>query len=44
MGSTLVIKMNLIIILGVPVKVIHVKEGKSKDTPLEIFSYLNEIG
>uniref|UniRef100_A0A8C6PHA8 Argininosuccinate synthase n=1 Tax=Nothobranchius furzeri TaxID=105023 RepID=A0A8C6PHA8_NOTFU len=29
---------------GVPVKVINVKEGKSKDTPLEIFSYLNEIG
>ncbi|ROL53854.1 Argininosuccinate synthase [Anabarilius grahami] len=31
-------------IKGVPVKVTHVKEGKSKDTPLEIFSYLNEIG
>ncbi|MEQ2237776.1 Adenylosuccinate synthetase, partial [Ilyodon furcidens] len=29
---------------GVPVKVMHVKEGKSKDTPLDIFSYLNEIG
>ncbi|CAM4547375.1 unnamed protein product [Leuciscus chuanchicus] len=31
-------------IKGVPVKVTHVKEGKSKDSPLEIFSYLNEIG
>ncbi|KAM4528241.1 argininosuccinate synthase-like [Odontesthes bonariensis] len=29
---------------GVPVKVINEKEGKSKDTPLDIFSYLNEIG
>ncbi|XP_068430388.1 argininosuccinate synthase [Clinocottus analis] len=29
---------------GVPVKVTHVKEGKSKDSPLDIFSYLNEIG
>uniref|UniRef100_A0A671NQK4 Argininosuccinate synthase n=1 Tax=Sinocyclocheilus anshuiensis TaxID=1608454 RepID=A0A671NQK4_9TELE len=29
---------------GVPVKVTHVKEGKSKDTALEIFCYLNEIG
>ncbi|KAM4533094.1 argininosuccinate synthase isoform 1-T1 [Fundulus diaphanus] len=29
---------------GVPVRVVHVKEGKSKDTPLDIFSYLNEIG
>lgn len=29
---------------GVPIKVTHVKEGKSKDKPLEIFSYLNEIG
>ncbi|KAK6305291.1 hypothetical protein J4Q44_G00240710 [Coregonus suidteri] len=29
---------------GVPIKVTHVKEGKSKDTPLDIFSYLNEIG
>ncbi|XP_052454679.1 argininosuccinate synthase [Carassius gibelio] len=29
---------------GVPVRVTHVKEGKSKDTPLEIFCYLNEIG
>lgn len=30
--------------LGVPVRVMHVKEGKSKETPLDIFSYLNEIG
>lgn len=30
--------------LGVPVKVTNEKEGKSKDSPLEIFSYLNEIG
>uniref|UniRef100_A0A4W6CWY3 Argininosuccinate synthase n=3 Tax=Lates calcarifer TaxID=8187 RepID=A0A4W6CWY3_LATCA len=29
---------------GVPVKVTNVKEGKSKDSPLDIFSYLNEIG
>ncbi|XP_077354501.1 argininosuccinate synthase isoform X1 [Festucalex cinctus] len=29
---------------GVPVKVVNVKQGKSKDTPLEIFLYLNEIG
>ncbi|KAI7813421.1 argininosuccinate synthase [Triplophysa rosa] len=29
---------------GVPVKVTHVKEGRSKHTSLEIFSYLNEIG
>uniref|UniRef100_A0A6Q2ZQT2 Argininosuccinate synthase n=1 Tax=Esox lucius TaxID=8010 RepID=A0A6Q2ZQT2_ESOLU len=29
---------------GVPVKVINVKDGQSKDTPLGIFSYLNEIG
>ncbi|KAK0140777.1 Argininosuccinate synthase [Merluccius polli] len=29
---------------GVPIKVTNVKEGKSKDTPLEIFCYLNEIG
>uniref|UniRef100_A0A672KE18 Argininosuccinate synthase n=1 Tax=Sinocyclocheilus grahami TaxID=75366 RepID=A0A672KE18_SINGR len=29
---------------GVPVKVTHVKEGKSRDTALEIFCYLNEIG
>lgn len=29
---------------GVPVKVTNVKESTSKDTPLEIFSYLNEIG
>uniref|UniRef100_A0A673ZD45 Argininosuccinate synthase n=1 Tax=Salmo trutta TaxID=8032 RepID=A0A673ZD45_SALTR len=29
---------------GVPIKVTHIKEGKSKDTPLDIFSYLNEIG
>uniref|UniRef100_A0A3B5B4V2 Argininosuccinate synthase n=1 Tax=Stegastes partitus TaxID=144197 RepID=A0A3B5B4V2_9TELE len=29
---------------GVPVKVINVKEGKSKDSALDIFSYLNEIG
>ncbi|KAI2665113.1 Argininosuccinate synthase [Labeo rohita] len=28
----------------VPVKVTHVKEGKSIDKPLEIFCYLNEIG
>ncbi|CAG5867507.1 unnamed protein product [Menidia menidia] len=29
---------------GVPMKVINEKEGKTKQTPLEIFSYLNEIG
>ncbi|XP_031716065.1 argininosuccinate synthase [Anarrhichthys ocellatus] len=29
---------------GLPVKVTNVKEGKSKDSPLDIFSYLNEIG
>uniref|UniRef100_A0A673MWL0 Argininosuccinate synthase n=1 Tax=Sinocyclocheilus rhinocerous TaxID=307959 RepID=A0A673MWL0_9TELE len=29
---------------GVPVKVRHVKEGTCKETPLEIFCYLNEIG
>uniref|UniRef100_A0AAQ4Q2G9 Argininosuccinate synthase n=1 Tax=Gasterosteus aculeatus aculeatus TaxID=481459 RepID=A0AAQ4Q2G9_GASAC len=29
---------------GVPVKVTNIKEGQSKDSPLEIFSYLNEIG
>uniref|UniRef100_A0A8C2KF74 Argininosuccinate synthase n=1 Tax=Cyprinus carpio TaxID=7962 RepID=A0A8C2KF74_CYPCA len=29
---------------SVPVRVTHVKEGKSKDTPLELFCYLNEIG
>ncbi|CAL8320093.1 unnamed protein product [Lota lota] len=29
---------------GVPIKVTNVKEGKAKDSPLEIFSYLNEIG
>uniref|UniRef100_A0A8C1SHC9 Argininosuccinate synthase n=1 Tax=Cyprinus carpio TaxID=7962 RepID=A0A8C1SHC9_CYPCA len=29
---------------GVPVKVTHVKEGTCKETPLEIFCYLNEIG
>ncbi|XP_067295864.1 argininosuccinate synthase [Pseudorasbora parva] len=29
---------------GVPVKVTHIKEGTSKDRPLEIFCYLNEIG
>ncbi|KAM3599293.1 uncharacterized protein V6R79_003305 [Siganus canaliculatus] len=29
---------------GVPVKVINTKEGTVKDVPLEIFSYLNQIG
>uniref|UniRef100_A0A3Q1GR41 Argininosuccinate synthase n=1 Tax=Acanthochromis polyacanthus TaxID=80966 RepID=A0A3Q1GR41_9TELE len=29
---------------GVPVRVTNVKENKSEDTPLDIFSYLNEIG
>ncbi|XP_057674975.1 argininosuccinate synthase [Corythoichthys intestinalis] len=29
---------------GVPVKVVSVKEGISKHTPLEIFVFLNEIG
>lgn len=29
---------------GVPVKVVNVKDSTSKDTSLEIFSYLNEIG
>uniref|UniRef100_A0A7N6B918 Argininosuccinate synthase n=1 Tax=Anabas testudineus TaxID=64144 RepID=A0A7N6B918_ANATE len=30
--------------IGVPVKVTNVKEGISKDSPLDIFTYLNEIG
>ncbi|KAK2888244.1 hypothetical protein Q8A73_019692 [Channa argus] len=29
---------------GVPVKVTNMKDGKSKDSPMGIFSYLNEIG
>ncbi|KAM4634650.1 argininosuccinate synthase [Polymixia lowei] len=29
---------------GVPIRVTNIKEGKSKDTSLDIFSYLNEIG
>nr|XP_023666812.1 argininosuccinate synthase [Paramormyrops kingsleyae] len=29
---------------GVPVKVTHLTEGKSVDTALQIFTYLNEIG
>lgn len=29
---------------GVPVKVINIKEGKSVDSPLEMFQYLNTIG
>ncbi|KAJ7987304.1 hypothetical protein DPEC_G00337340 [Dallia pectoralis] len=29
---------------GVPIRVIHVTSGQSKETPLDIFSYLNEIG
>uniref|UniRef100_A0A8C5AJK1 argininosuccinate synthase n=1 Tax=Gadus morhua TaxID=8049 RepID=A0A8C5AJK1_GADMO len=29
---------------GVPIKVTNVVDGKAKDSPLEIFSYLNEIG
>ncbi|XP_044031030.1 argininosuccinate synthase isoform X1 [Siniperca chuatsi] len=29
---------------GVPVTVTNVKEGTSKDSPLDIYSYLNEIG
>ncbi|KAJ8346791.1 hypothetical protein SKAU_G00281920 [Synaphobranchus kaupii] len=29
---------------GVPIKVTHLKEGRSLDTPLQIFSYLNKIG
>ncbi|KAL6096839.1 ass1 [Pungitius sinensis] len=29
---------------GVPVKVTNIKESQSKDSPLEIFLYLNEIG
>ncbi|KAJ8260638.1 hypothetical protein COCON_G00163610 [Conger conger] len=29
---------------GVPVKVTHLKEGRALDTPLQIFSYLNQIG
>jgi len=29
---------------GVPIKVINMKENKTKDTPLELFTYLNEIG
>lgn len=29
---------------GVPVRVTHLKEGRSEDTPLQIFSFLNEIG
>ncbi|XP_077078843.1 argininosuccinate synthase [Siphateles boraxobius] len=31
-------------IKGVPVKVRHVKDGKSVQSPLEIFCFLNEIG
>ena len=30
--------------LGVPVKVTNEQEGTSKDSPLDIFSYLNDIG
>uniref|UniRef100_A0AAZ3QAC1 argininosuccinate synthase n=1 Tax=Oncorhynchus tshawytscha TaxID=74940 RepID=A0AAZ3QAC1_ONCTS len=30
--------------LCVPIKVTHFKEGKSKDTLLDLFSYLNEMG
>ncbi len=33
-----------VVLSGVPVKVTHVKEGTCKETPLEIFCYLNEIG
>jgi len=29
---------------GVPVSVANLKDGTSKNVPLEIFSYLNEIG
>lgn len=29
---------------GVPVKVTNLKEGTSKDSPLDIYSYLNEVG
>ena len=29
---------------GVPTQVTHLKDGTSKNTPLEIFSYLNQIG
>uniref|UniRef100_A0AAY4BGZ5 argininosuccinate synthase n=2 Tax=Denticeps clupeoides TaxID=299321 RepID=A0AAY4BGZ5_9TELE len=29
---------------GVPVRVTHLKDGRSEDTPLDIFSFLNEIG
>uniref|UniRef100_A0A665WES6 Argininosuccinate synthase n=1 Tax=Echeneis naucrates TaxID=173247 RepID=A0A665WES6_ECHNA len=29
---------------GVPIKVTNMNEGKSVDSPLDIFSYLNEIG
>ncbi|XP_060768966.1 argininosuccinate synthase isoform X1 [Neoarius graeffei] len=29
---------------GIPIKVKHLKEGTSKDTSLEIFNYLNEVG
>uniref|UniRef100_A0AAR2KHM3 Argininosuccinate synthase n=1 Tax=Pygocentrus nattereri TaxID=42514 RepID=A0AAR2KHM3_PYGNA len=29
---------------GVPVMVTHLKEGTTKTTPLDIFSYLNELG
>lgn len=37
-------EINIFSPLGVPVKVTNVKEGKSKDSPLDIFSYLNEVG
>ncbi|CAF88902.1 unnamed protein product, partial [Tetraodon nigroviridis] len=29
---------------GVPIKVTNVTQGVSKSSPLEIFSYLNDVG
>ena len=34
----------VLFLLGVPVKVTNVADGGAKDSPLEIFSYLNDIG
>ena len=44
MWSRFVLFTVVLLLLGVPIKVINVVDGKAKDSPLEIFSYLNEIG
>lgn len=36
--------MQMFDITGVPVKVVDVKQGTSKSSALDIFSYLNLIG